>query len=107
MKKVIGVFVIMMLLSSNAFAMLFGGPCNLGNLDQRLKTIKRNSIVNCGTNNIACMVTTNSWPSSYNQATKDKMTAEFNAYPGEIAILEAMTVDARKGQCFTGTVYNP
>ena len=107
MKKVIGVLVIMMLLSGNAMAGLFGGPCNLGNLDQRLKTLKKNQIVNCSINNIACMVTTNSWPASYSQATKDAFTAAYNAYPAEIASLEAMTEAARKATCYTGTVYNP
>ena len=109
MRNRVGVAVVMALLmavASPAYAGLFGGPCNLGNLDQRLKTLKKNQIVNCSINNIACMVTTNSWPASYSQATKDAFTAAYNAYPAEIASLEAMSADARKSTCYTGTVYN-
>lgn len=92
----------------SAHAMLFGGPCApFGTLDKRLTNLKKTTTVNCTINNLACMVTTGSWPTSYSVETKDYYTAQYQSNLDEILVLEAMTLEARQTTCYQGTVYNP
>lgn len=107
-----GLVMIVLLASTPAYAGQFfvrnTDPCApFGNLELRLFNLKRTVAVNCQINNLACMVTTGSWPSTYGQASIDKYTADYNANILEISEIEAMTVETRKTACFQGRVFNP